>query len=557
MLAIEIAADDTAVVLVDRVEETFRFIARAERPSTHRPPIGDALPAICEAIGELERLTGRLLLDGETLIRPQRRDGSGVDAVVASCSDVVPLTVVLLADQRSRAAQHALAALRSCPSTLLAAIDLRSADIEERIAALARPGVDVVVVPDLSPADAARIPSALLSVARHTRQRPMAILCGAQAAHYTGPDGVDVEHVPSLGAQDDAEIEPLRAMLRRRLRELLPVRTPGLRRLQTLGIDAVGSVAEDQGLTLRFLAARHKRSLQYVRVDGASTVALAAAKQAYDEAFDGMLGLRSGAPELLRRCGAEAIARWLPEGAPALPGRPEPVQTAALRNRIMNRALRPRLPSVDSDDLVLDSALAREALLAMLPSIGASRTLPDTLIGGGALAACPSPALVALALLDVLPAAFGMVELALDRGMLAAAGCLARSDVTAAASLADTGETLATAVLLGATPPLANTAARVELTPQGGQTVAVDVRRGEVVRLPLARSKRAELRVRPSGLAAGSNRAELRREVSGSTLGIVVDARGGRPALPAARSKRVAALQRWLAALDPGDISTR
>lgn len=545
LLAIEVAADSTGVVLVERVEETFRFVARAERPSTHRPPTRDAMPAVCDALAELERLTGRRLLLGDTVLTPQRRDGSGVDAVVVSSSDLAPLTVLLIADSRSRSAQHTLPAMRSVPTTVLDVVDPRSADFEQRCAACLDRGVDCIVVSDPSPSGVTRIAGVLESIVSNTRSRPVAIICGAEPADLPSIQDLDVRWVPRPGDRA-AGAAGLHAALRRLMHELLPVRLPGLRRLQSLSAGAVGSVFEDQGLTLRFLATQRKRSLLYVHVDAGATFAAAAGKQSYSEAIDAQQGLRAGAPEIVRRHGIEAVARWLLE----------PVAAAALRNRIMNRSLRPRLPSIDGDDLALDAALLREALSEVLQWAGASRTLPDTLIGGGSLATCPQPALSALALLDLLPAAQGLVELALDRGMLATAGSLARIDPTAAAALADSGEALATAILLGATPPLLQTVGRVELTPHQGTAVSIDVRRGQVIRLPLARGKRAELRVRPAGLAAGAGGAELHRQISGSILGVVVDARPGRPALPTATAKRAAAIQSWLAALDTGGSGT-
>lgn len=541
LLAIDIGADRTGVVLVDRVENTFRFIARAERPSTHRAPIGDALPAVREAIGELERLTGRLLLQGETLMTPQRRDGSGVDAVVASISDIVPLRVLVLADVGGRVAHYATTAIRNVPCALLDTIDPRAADTEQRVAALPHPGADVILVLDPSPADAPRFAAAMASAARNAPARPLAIVCGANNAVYATLEAVDIEYTLPPQASGSAGLESVRALLRRRLRELLPLRMPGLRRLRTIGVAAPGSVVEDRGLMLRFLAAQDKRPIMYAGADGGTTFVLTAGKQSYQQAVDGQLGLRAGAAEVMRRRGAEKIARWLPDAVPL----------GALRNRIMNRTLRPQLSSIADDDLVLDFALMREALFDIFGSLGTRHTLPTLVIGGGALATCPRPALAALVLLDLLPAARGIVELALDRGMLAVSGALARIDPTAAAALADVGEALATAVLLESRFPIVPTAARVELVPEKGNPVTVDVRHGHIVRLPLARGKRGQLHVRYSGIGPGVGGAELRREVSGSILGIVVDARAGRPALPAAADKRSAALRRWLEALDP------
>ena len=98
--------------------------------------------------------------------------------------------------------------------------------------------------------------------------------------------------------------------------------------------------------------------------------------------------------------------------------------------------------------------------------------------------------------------------------------------------------------------------AEIELKPSSGPAVVRTVNAGEIVRLPLARGKRATLRIRPvSGIAIGQNKpgTEVRSDeaaIAGSALGVIFDARPRPLALPEDAAQRRDLLLRWCVALD-------
>ncbi|MBU1877590.1 MAG: glutamate mutase L, partial [Chloroflexi bacterium] len=74
----------TKVALLDFVEGEYRFVARSEMPTTTGVPYHDVMVGLRNAIHEIESVTGRRLLQEGELITPERDDGSGVDAFVAT-----------------------------------------------------------------------------------------------------------------------------------------------------------------------------------------------------------------------------------------------------------------------------------------------------------------------------------------------------------------------------------------------------------------------------------------------------------------------------------------
>ncbi len=96
----------------------------------------------------------------------------------------------------------------------------------------------------------------------------------------------------------------------------------------------------------------------------------------------------------------------------------------------------------------------------------------------------------------------------------------------------------------------------VELRVVGGDTQQVNVLGGQLVRLPLPRGKRAAVRIRPAqGIYIGNNPpgAEVLSDeaaISGSALGVVIDARPRPLRLPDEQDERSRTLLAWLRALD-------
>ena len=109
LLAVDIGGANTRAVLFDVVEGEYRFLAASSAPSTAEAPFKDVSEGVRNAIGNLQVVTGRPLLDADRrLVTPAQPDGSGVDAFVATLSAGPALRTVvvgLLADVARQSAR--------------------------------------------------------------------------------------------------------------------------------------------------------------------------------------------------------------------------------------------------------------------------------------------------------------------------------------------------------------------------------------------------------------------------------------------------------------------
>lgn len=568
LLVAEIGLDQTFVTLVDVVDQTYRLVARAASPSSFGPPTNDPVAAILCALRQIETLTSRELLRGDDLIYPQDEAGNGVDGVVATTSAVGPLPVAVVGLAQQASVRSATHAARSTYTNLLTtlALDEGGTKLGEHVVALARLKPELIIIAggleqgSVSPS--LRLAHIVGLLARHSERPSHVIFAGNSSAAEQVQQKIgaaaELEITENLLVQQKfARIEPTRSLLRRYYREKYVAALPGADRLKKLRSQRLGSVVEDQGLMVRFLAQRFSRNVLAISATAETSACLLSSDGHYSEAIFGRLGSRDGALEVLKARGAAGITRWLPFE----------IEGEALHNRLLNRVLRPRQTPTDLDDLLLDYALLRESLSLAYQALRDERPGAqfDLVIASGLLADAPRPGLAALALLDALQPTSDDSALAihfyLDRfSLLAASGALAHINVDAAACLLEmdaiNNMPLATVIVPRGELIPGKKVAEIELTPTHGAPVLRTVHAGEIVRLPLARGKRATLRVRPvGGIAIGQNQvgAEVLSDeaaIGGSALGVIFDARPRPLALPDDPAQRRELLLSWCAALD-------
>ncbi len=125
VLIADCGSNTTRVVLVEVVEQAYRFVARGEAPSTLEEPFNDVTVGVLNAIAAIEANTGRQLLLGGRLLVPQQEDGTGIDAFVACSSAAEPLRVVAAGLVRNLSADSAR---RASHGTYTSVVDTISLD---------------------------------------------------------------------------------------------------------------------------------------------------------------------------------------------------------------------------------------------------------------------------------------------------------------------------------------------------------------------------------------------------------------------------------------------
>ena len=76
----------TKAILILKKEGSYRLIGRGEAPTTVEAPYDDVTVGVITSVTELQEITGRKLLDGNTIICPKRGPDEGVDLFLSTSS---------------------------------------------------------------------------------------------------------------------------------------------------------------------------------------------------------------------------------------------------------------------------------------------------------------------------------------------------------------------------------------------------------------------------------------------------------------------------------------
>jgi len=576
ILAIDGGNVTTKAVLVDQVEGICRFIGKGEASSTLISQPHDFLVGLQQALQQLETVTGRLLLNdrGEPIV-PEQFDGHGVDALVASTSILPPLRVVvagLIRDLSVGSAQRAVEGSCAEVQDIIAPNEgpqrwgtMRG--IEAKLEALCQSPPDVILLvggvdggAQAPLLDIAEVLAAVASVLEATK-RPAIIFAGNQDARSAVAellaDLYEFRAVDNVRPQLETEVlTGVQREMERLYRELGTKRLPQLRTLINWSAAPVLSSARAFELVVRFVARHYGlgRGVLGVDVGGSNTQVFASLGDQNHGLVKSNLGVSRGLAALLDQTAIEDIMRWLPFGMPA----------HQVRNRLLNKGLRPLSVPQTREDLLLEQAAAREALALVLREMrsrwlaqaetGSDGLMPalDLIIGsGGVLAHAPNPGQAALLLLDALQPT-GLSRLVLDRiAILPAMGAMATLQPLAAAQVLDQDGFLELGTVVA---PLGvaregEIALKFKMEYADGSHIQVEVPYGslEVIPLPLGQIARLELTpTRKFDIGWGRRGRGGEIEVKGGAVGVIIDARGRPLTFSPEREQQQAKVQEWL-----------
>jgi hypothetical protein len=572
ILAADCGSTMTKVILIDAINSQYRFVAQGQALSTIEPPRADVLLGVRHAIGQIEKATGRLLLDEQgQLITPEQANGDGVDAFVATASAAAPLRLILAGLTGDVSIESARRAISSTYALVEDAISLddgaqkerRSA--ESRIRILQRHQPDVVFIvggtdggataPVADIAEAV----ALACSAVDGATRPQIVFAGNKEA---GPLVAEILgskaelHVvhnvrPALDVEDlTAAQEELNGLYQERKM----ARIPGFGGLSAWSPVPILPTARAFGYLIRYLARQYGLNVVGVDIGGATVAVAGVVDGHFISASRSDLGPSHNVARVSTEAGLENILRWLPFD----------MEVTEARNIIANKQLRPATVPQTRRESLLEQAIARESLRLTLaearprwlgrPSVpypGLSPFLDLIVGGGGVLAHAPHYGQAALILLDVLQP-IGVSNLALDvTSMSASLGVMATIEPLAAAQVMERDGflSLGTVVAPVGTAREGEIALQLGITYDDGRSLEVEVPYGSLEVLPLSTGHKATLELRPTrrfDIGLGAKGKGATTELEGGAVGVIIDARGRPLSFPATREEQQAKVQEWL-----------
>ena len=580
ILATDCGSTTTKAILIEKRGGEYRLIQRGEAPTTVEAPFDDVTIGVLNATRELEDLTGRELIHEGKILTPQLDEKRGVDLYLSTSSAGGGLQMMVMGVVRQMSAESAQRAALGAGAIIMdvIAIDDGRKDYQ-KIQRLRELRPDIVLLSGGT--DGGTITHLVelgeLLIAADPRPRfgtmnlPV-IFAGNKDAreeirNLLG-ERFDLRIVDNLRPDLDREnLGPAREAIHELFLEHVMQQAPGYSKLMTWTSADIMSTPNAVGKIMVTIAEQRGINILGVDIGGATTDVFSVFDGNYTRTVSANLGMSYSICNVMLETGIENICRWLPFDIPE----------HEVRNRLRNKMIRPTTIPQTYEDLLLEQAVAREALrLAFihhkqlargLKGVQQQRTIGealeqaetgktlvqmmklDMIIGsGGVLSHAPKRAQSALMMMDAYQPE-GVTMLAVDSiFMMPQLGVLSTVHPEAAAQVFDRDCLIR----------LGSCVAPVGQGKEGEPCVTIEYngksetfRYGELRVLPLGVGETLQATIRPArnfDVGAGKGKP-VEATLEGGVVGVVVDARGRPLQLPPHDITRRHKLLEWMSAL--------
>ena len=591
ILATDCGSTTTKAILIEKRGDEYQLIVRGEAPTTVEAPVEDVTAGVINAITEVEELAGRKLLDNGVIIKPQNGD-NGVDIYISTSSAGGGLQMMVAGVVRNMTAESAERAALGAGAIVMDVIASNDKRLPhekiERIRQL-RPdmfllsgGIDggtTSHVVELAEIIAAARPQPRLGIAY---QLPL-IFAGNKDAREMITERL--EDVMALQIVDNLrpvlereELMPTRHKIQQQFLEHVMAQAPGYKKLIDWTDAPIMPTPGAVGEIIQTVASQQDIQVVGVDIGGATTDVFSVFKNRDAEAIfnrtvSANLGMSYSVSNVLAEAGIDNVLRWVPFD----------IEVGDLRNRVKNKMIRPTTIPQTLQELVLEQAIAREALrlafeqhkqLAVeLRGVQQQRTISeafeqaasgqtlvnmlslDMLVGsGGVLSHAPRRQQSMLMMIDAFQPE-GVTHLAVDSiFMMPQLGVLAQVNAEAATHVfeRDCLIHLGTCIAPIGTGREGESCVSIELNIPDKPVVSEEIPYGELRMYPLGIGEQASLKLQPSRkFDVGAGRGTLVETTAmGGVVGLVIDTRGRPLEIPTDSTRRVTQLTEWQDALE-------
>jgi uncharacterized protein (TIGR01319 family) len=579
ILATDCGSTTTKAILIEKRDGEYRLVTRGEAPTTVEAPFDDVTIGVLNATREVEDLTGRILIENGTILTPQRNEREGVDLYLSTSSAGGGLQMMVMGVVRQMSAESAQRAALGAGAIIMdvIAIDDGRKDYQ-KIQRLRELRPDIVLLSGGTDGGTVThlVELAELLIAADPRPRfgtmrlPV-IFAGNKDAREeirrVLGERFDLRIVDNLRPTLDREnLGPAREAIHELFLEHVMQQAPGYSKLMSWTSADIMSTPNAVGKIMVTIAEQRGINILGVDIGGATTDVFSVFDGNYTRTVSANLGMSYSICNVMLEAGLANIRRWLPFD----------LEDYEIRNRLRNKMIRPTTIPQTYHDLLLEQAVAREALrLAFahhkqlargLKGIQQQRTIGealeqaetgrtlvdmmrlDMIVGsGGVLSHAPRRAQAALMMMDAYQPE-GVTMLAVDSiFMMPQLGVLSTVHPEAAAQVFDRDCLIR----------LGSCIAPVGQGKEGEPCLTIEYngksetfKVGEIRVLPMGVGETMEAVLKPTrGFDVGAGKGRSREvRLEGGVVGIIVDARGRPLHLPSDDALRRRKLIEWLIA---------
>jgi uncharacterized protein (TIGR01319 family) len=600
ILATDCGSTTTKAILIEKRGTEYRLIVRGEAPTTVEAPFDDVTVGVINAVREVEELSGKTLIGADGLIiTPAKDDKIGVDLYLSTSSAGGGLQMTVAGVVKAMSAESAQRAALGAGAIIIdvIAVDDGRKDYQkvERIRQL-RP--DMILMSGGTDGGTVNHLVELAEMLVSADPKPRLGLGANLPVIYAGnKDAFSPVQELLEGRVELRQVDNLRPTLERE--NLLPAReaihdlflehvmqqAPGYSKLSTWVSQGIMSTPNAVGKIMQTIANQRNITVLGVDIGGATTDVFSvfrneAGDSVFNRTVSANLGMSYSICNVLTEAKTENINRWLPFE----------ISEAELRNQLRNKMIRPTTIPQRLMDLMIEQAVAREALrLAIdhhkslargLTGIQQQRTIGealsqdasgktlvnmmhlDMIVGsGGVLSHAPRRSQSAMMMMDAYQPE-GVTLLTVDSiFMMPQLGILSTIHEEAATQVFERDCLIYLGTCIA---PVGNAKEGEECVKVQFQGETTSIPYGTISVIPFGflsgdegEPKRAEAVIEPArtfDVGAGKGRPRT-VTVTGGVVGLIIDARGRPLALPADNATRMRKLREWMTALGvPCDV---
>ncbi len=597
ILATDCGSTTTKAILIEYHDGEYRLIVRGEAPTTVEAPFEDVTMGVLNAIGEVEELSGRRLLDKDHRIISPAKDKEGTDIYISTSSAGGGLQMMVAGVVRSMTAESAERAAMTAGAIVMDVIASNDKRLpHEQIERIRHLRPDMILLSGGIDGGTTTHVAELAELISAADPRPRLGSSYNLPVIYAG--NVDARGPVKEALEDKTAldiVENLRPVLERE--NLIPARekihdlfmehvmaqAPGYSKLMDWADAPIMPTPGAVGLIIKTISDLENIEVVGVDIGGATTDIFSVFRPEGDEGIfnrtvSANLGMSYSVSNVFAEATLPMVMRWVPFN----------MDERDLRNRIKNKMVRPTTIPQMLEELVLEQAIAKEALrlafiqhksfATVLKGVQQQRTIADAfeqtssggtlvdmmsldmLVGsGGVLSHAPRRQQSALMLIDAfLPE--GITRLAVDSiFMMPQLGVLSSLHQKAATEVfnKDCLIHLGTCVAPVGEGKDGKEMMHYKINMPDGKTEQGTLKYGELKLIKLGLEEegipmkaKAEFQpIRGFDLGAGKGN-KVEGMVSGGVVGVVLDGRGRPFNLPDDADTRVKKLKEWMVEMD-------
>lgn len=392
ILATDCGSTTTKAILIECINNEYRLTCRGEAPTTVEAPFEDVTKGVLNSIIEVEELSGRKILNGEDFINTCDSDTDGIDIYISTSSAGGGLQMMVagvVKNMTGESAQRAALGAGSIVMDIIASNDGRKYHEKVKRIRDLRPdmvllsgGVDGGTVSHV--VELAEILSSANPQPRLGNNYKLPVIyAGNKEAQkeiqQRLDEKLDLKIVDNIRPTLELEnLQPSRDKIHNLFMEHVMAQAPGYDKLMKWTNHPIMPTPGAVGEIIKKIAEIEKISVVGVDIGGATTDVFSVFDDKFNRTVSANYGMSYSICNVLSDAGIENVSRWLKYD----------VEESDLTNRIANKMIRPTTIPQTLEDLMIEQALAREALrlsfeqhkkfAVSLKGIQQERTISDT-----------------------------------------------------------------------------------------------------------------------------------------------------------------------------------